>query len=475
MANTGAALLPDIGELTYNTVTFSSLFKSEVNGKPMPDEANRTTKCMEWTLEVEGVVTLNPADTTTDITMIQLRKLLTTPGGALKYIGRGFGSLIVNVPGNVLRDVAWGPIPKLMDFNPLGAGRGAFVKWSVSTQIPEFKNISNLGGAPTIGGPTLRTFGAPTLAPVLQYNYESAVTFDEDQYSHLSIKGTIEIPLTRKTVDDRTLNDIVDAYRQSYLDIRVDLDQFRVVSRDFRTSRDKRTIEWEFQAEELPIMGLPIFATGARGTYSVRNLLPGPGMLSGLVQWTCSLTATYVIRKDRPRRMALLAFYALLWFRMRCSQNGQLPFINDPANGPQQAAPGNIAWGKQLQAPTPENFTINDAIRYYQNLFQNMRAKEVGQDTREWAAIPYHFSFDEGLYQDSRTVTFHCTWQIFSNWQSVIQASGIWRWYGSNEDGNIWAASIKDVVGWRSWLTNRLDKNTDVIVDLGGGKPLLVS
>ena len=118
-ATTGLAPLPDVGTLGYNGVTFSCLQHTSISGKPLPDNAGRTIKGMEWTLNVDGLVTLEAGQTTIDTTVQTLRRLLSAQGGILTYSNKGFGpSFTVNTPGGI-KDMAWGPIPEILAFQPL--------------------------------------------------------------------------------------------------------------------------------------------------------------------------------------------------------------------------------------------------------------------------------------------------------------------------------------------------------------------
>ncbi len=180
---TGPSTLPDIGALSYNGCTFSPLFATTVSGNAVKDEAHRTVKYMEYVIAVDGYVTCSPSPSQ-DITsaMDNLRRLLTAQGGHLVYDGRGC-DFNINAAGGGTKDVAWGPIPELLEFQPLGAGRSAKVQWRVTIHVPETKRGDFLG--------------AKSFEQVLQFNYDTSVTYNEDGYSGLSVRGILEIPLTR--------------------------------------------------------------------------------------------------------------------------------------------------------------------------------------------------------------------------------------------------------------------------------------
>jgi hypothetical protein len=472
LTSTGIAPLPDIGQLAYNGVTFSSLYTSKQSGRVVQDEAHRTTMFVEWTLQVDGHVTLsNPLlqvpGSGTDTSMTLLRQRLSAHAGTLTYTGRGFGPFTINPPGGGgLRDVAWGPMPKVLDFKPLGQGNGAFVSWQVTCRVPELPGLVTPAPAPTIPPtPGLPRIGilVPVLATVLQWNYECSLTFGEDGYSGLAIHGTLEVPITRSTVIDRTVPTTVDAFRLAWMNLQIDLTKFRVVRRSFNYSRDKRKCDWEYVAEELPPMGLPLYCTDARGTMSIRR--SGKKVFLGAANiWTISLKATYTVRGDQPRRIAYENFCALWYYRMSQSANGKFTYLADTA------PPGTP---KPLPKPAnPLPFTIvTTAIAFFRQLFSQPTAVAVQPKVKTGYAIPIDFSVDEGLYLDSKTVTFEAVWTLLTDLPSLLNASGIWRWLPGSTGGLWAAATLSTVMGSSSWLTNQLNPNQDVIVDLGGGTP----
>lgn len=480
MAGTGSTILPDFGVLAYNGVTFSSLYSSEISGGVVQDEARRTTKYMEWTLQVDGRVTLNPGEVSTDATWANIRKKLSVHGAPLTYMGQGFGGMVVNFPGNPVWDVAFGPVPKVIFFQPLGQGRSAMIRWQVTCHLPEVVAQNILTGTPNPGSNNPIGNAAILLRPVLQYNYEATISYDDDDYSSVSIRGTLEIPMTRAGVDNRNLPTIVDRYRDSWMDMQIDLQRFRVVRRNFNYSRDKRTADFEFVYEELPPMGMPPGASNARGTMSVRPARYGGfggaqvAALTG-VAWSVSLRATYTIRPDWPPRVAAAAFYSLMWFRMWSSTLGERPAMIDPNNQQQQAvAPLLDTLLKGFEQGVVAGGFGRGATPYYDRLFAAIRARgPIQKSSKSACIIITDFGYDEGLYLDSKTITFEASWWLLTTFRSLLVATGTWKWMPGSSGGTAWAQSMEDISGWRSWLQNRMDPSADVIVDFGGGTPPL--
>lgn len=444
---TGPATLPIVGSLSYNGVTFGPLFESSVSGEAIKDNAQRTVKYMSYTITVDGYVTLPVGSDTIAGPIETLRTLLTQQGGALVYQGRGM-DLTINPQGaGGLRDVAWGPAPELLEFQPLGAGRSAKVRWRVKVCITKVHDVSELRADQR---------GRITSGLALQFNYDTGVEYNEDGYSTLHTKGTLEVPMSRTpTQSTRNLTYTVDAFRnrleRQILD-GIDLTRFRVVHRKFDVSRDKRTLEWELTAEEKPYMDLPPDCTIARGTYSVKPAKTGPG----LVRWLCTLRGTYIVRADRPRRTAWFAYLALLRLRMSQSVLGQIPELHN----------GNQNPNRVFLSPGPPEASPRYGARFWADQMEGHN-RLVTQSQNAWLI---DFSFEEGLYLDSKSITFSATWTLVTTFNHILMASGLWKKLPEKDEQgtNVWATSMRDVSKSQSWLPNRLDPRYDIIVDFGG-------
>ena len=448
---TGPCTLPDVGTLSYEGCVFSPLFQTTVSGTCVKDAANRTTKLMEYTITVDGYVTLQTGDSDIDARTNLMRQRLTRQGGALVYSGRGC-DIIVNAVATGInnRDVAWGPTPELFEFMPLGAGNSAKVKWQVKVRISELTTKKS----GTVSPPGSK-YGAADI-PMLQFCYDTSVSYAEDGYSTLTVRGVLEVPLTRTPNQlTRTLAYTADDLRKE-IDTRLmnttDLSRFRVVRRDFNLSKDKRLLEWSFQIEEKSYMDLPLDCTIARGTYSVRPKTAG----MGLVKWLCTLRGTYIVRHDRPRRMAWLAFLALLRERMLASELSPIVGVD----GLQNPGIGTII---------ATSFVVPGGLLNPAGIYKAILAQQASRLTKARNALLCDFGFEEGLYLDSKSTTFHATWQLTSPFSHILLASGLWTKLPETDrqGGNLWATSMKDVSGTESWAPNRIDRALDVIVDFG--------
>lgn len=453
---TGPSTLPDTGLLSYNGCIFSPLFVSKVSGDPVKDNAQRTVKYMKYTIEVDGYVTQPTGAASISGVMNGLRELLTKQAGNLVYRGRGF-DLEVN-PGGTggTRDVAWGPIPELLEFSPFGGGHSAKVVWKVTVCVPE---------VPTITTAEFRTDrrGRITAGRVLQFNYETSVEYTEDGYCTQNIRGTLEVPMTRSpSQSGRTLTYTVDSFRvsiESQILSKIDLSRFRITHRKFDVSRDKRTLDWELTAEEKPYMDSPPDCTIARGTYNVKPSRVG----YGLARFLCTLRATYVVRADRPKRTAWLAFLALWRLRMGQANFATLPDLPEGAELRTEQHNPDRFYRRRNEADAPSY-----GPRFYSDqLGDGNRLLNIHQHVN---AMVLDFGFEEGLYLDSKTITFHAAWTLPCTLNQILIASGLWKKLPEKDQkgDNAWASSMLDISGSQSWLASRLDPRADVIIDFGG-------
>lgn len=435
---TGPATLPDVGELSYNKCVFGPLFNTHVSCQYVKDAANRTTKYIEYTIVADGYVTLPDGAANVEGTMVTLEKLLSAPAGKLMYSGRGI-KIAVNVAGGDT-DVMWGPVPEVLEIVPLGGGRSAHVTWTVKARVP----------------PRVPKSGS-RVGPVLQFNYETAVKYDEAGYSSLRISGTTEVPLTRVTQTDRTVPQTADEFRFLFpgrLLATIDLTRFKVVDREFKLSRDKRTLEFDVTAVERSWMELPPGITIARGSFSFKPVRSG----MGLCNWLCTLSCTYTVPKSQPRRLAWLAFLALLQQRMKMGNRfGVVPATNGNQNPPGlavvAAAPLALIPGAPIIAPIVAA-----------GLIARPNPGQVVDANRK--VFLMDFSGNEGLYDDGRTVSFSASWRLVTVFSEILLASGLWKKVPEHTN-NLWATSVAPISRHTSWLNDVANPNLDAIVDFG--------
>lgn len=304
------ASLPISGELSYGGVRFMSLYNSKVSGRPVPDDAGRTNKCIEYIFDVYATVGGTSGVTGQNLEVI--RTTLSKNGLDLLYKNKGFGGfgLVAGSPGatefavneenGIVKDVAWGPKPQVIDFTPIGDSNKAMVHWQCKTWVPEC--------------PTLDP--ANFVGSIMAFGYELIRSYDASGFETISIVGYLEIPLTWNFAD-RNVSSSADVFwERIYPDVP---DGYKPVRRTRRLSQDRRRLDFEIVWEEMPSRALPEGCTSAKGRMRIAS------SDRGMVNWNGTISATYTVAKDAPRSMAWDNFFALVGDR--------LAHIRQKANG----------------------------------------------------------------------------------------------------------------------------------------------
>lgn len=166
-----------IGTLSYNGYTFDGAAKIKARVEFQYDSAGRAVLYHRHVIRAEAVVA--SAAGTTDDEMASIRALLSKPGKAFQFINRGFGSdLIVNVTP-ALSDVAFGPKPKVLEWEPIAGACAANIIWEVEVCVP----VCDASGIHRSTG-------------IMSFNYD--IDFDIDRgWTTRTITGTIGIAQTR--------------------------------------------------------------------------------------------------------------------------------------------------------------------------------------------------------------------------------------------------------------------------------------
>jgi hypothetical protein len=456
-----AAQLPDTGQLSYGQVTFDKLYHSDVSGACELDRAGRAVKYVKLLFKYDGVIS-KPLGGPIDNLWASTIQQLTQPGQTFSYLGKGFGGpngapFIVNGKGSI-KDVAWGPTPKLITFRPMGSGLAAAVQWNLEVTIPQCAT-------------------AAFINTLLAFNYGTTLSFDSNGYCTYSVTGEFEIAQTYGNTDN------IERYRslsEPLLPV-----GFQSKRRSFITSDDKRTMRFDYSYEEMAPMGVPFGATDADGNYSVHNQ-PGHFVVSG--KWVASLSASYTIRPDFPRREAWLRYLGLLFSRIistRAASPAGGVLVNFANVAPARRYVPGVSPAAVLspQATALANGGTNGGVENTlpaESLRQRiLRSLAINQQQNQQQGLPVNstgigsvliqsFGFDEGLYSGSKRVSFDTTWTFMASFQSLLIASGIWVKV-NDASGRLYQAAMADIMGYRSWSFYQSFPKQDVIIDACSG------
>lgn len=188
--------MSNLGVLEYNGHRFSDHSHVTVAGEMVYDDADRTVVHHRYRVTVDSIVVPEVNDGDVGDAMLRIRQKLTKAGGVFTLENKGFGpSLKVN-QGRV-RDVNFGPKPRILDWSPVGDTNAAEVRWECEVCIP---TCEGYGGA--------RFTGLATI------NYSVDYSINERGYTARTVSGYVAIAMTRV---GRSTPDTADAYRESVL------------------------------------------------------------------------------------------------------------------------------------------------------------------------------------------------------------------------------------------------------------------
>ncbi|AMV31334.1 hypothetical protein VN12_04400 [Pirellula sp. SH-Sr6A] len=236
--------------VTYNGYQFPDRSNVEVDEEFVYDQADWTVIETKFVVRVTTLITneeqynspvfnssLEPDAQWQNIaafagpTMHRARQALSKAGGQLSILHDGFGPhLEINQSAGGVRDVSWGPKPRILRWTPVGHTHAVEVVWECEFRIPICS-----GDAP------------PKFTGLKSHNYEIGFSYDDKGYTTRTINGRVEIALTRQ-LGGRALVDSVDRYRN--LIDHAKPDNFRRTV-DWNISLDKRVANYTIIDREI--------------------------------------------------------------------------------------------------------------------------------------------------------------------------------------------------------------------------------
>ncbi len=232
--------------------------------------------------------------------MIKVRQILSTTGLRLQIFGYGFGLFEVNGTNpSGLKDIAYGPIPKVSNCVVLAAGMAYMIDWEVTCKVPDMCANALMINAP------------------VEYNYTWSIAIDEAGYTTRTIAGLIEIPATRNPLN-ATIPDTADAvtYWEKIATSLPILPGFRrKINKTL--SDDQRTETFSIVDQEYPRNNFQPNTVRWKGRQGLYSALVQP---YGWVTYFNTISATYTILRDKSKLDSLKLFLDLLQSRINKSK-----------------------------------------------------------------------------------------------------------------------------------------------------------
>ena len=226
--------LTAVGTLSYNGYTFDGASTVTARSTFVKDDAGRTVIGHEISLTVTATITAG--GNATDASLLNIRALLSKQGAELKFINRGFGTDIwVNrIGGGGLRDMRWGPIPEILEWESIGSSQACEIVWTVKTFIP-----------------VCDTYGQHVTKGLMALNYEASFQISRG-FTTRTISGYLEIAQTRTPgfgpAGGRGVPDCADLYRDL---VRADAPLGFTREHSYDTSANKSRLDFTITDKEI--------------------------------------------------------------------------------------------------------------------------------------------------------------------------------------------------------------------------------
>jgi hypothetical protein len=183
----------------YNSYRFNELSHFSVSGGLVEDDAQRTVAYHRYTLRMSTTIYAEGGESNAGQHFLRIRQLLTKPGRRLVIDHGGFGPRLDINGGYGLADVAFGPKPRIVTWEPIGDTNAVEVTWECEVNIPTCD-----------GSGAIRFFGLMSL------NYAIDTRINVSGYTTRTISGYIEIAMTR-SLNAISIPDTADLYRDAVI------------------------------------------------------------------------------------------------------------------------------------------------------------------------------------------------------------------------------------------------------------------
>lgn len=338
------------GQFAYNGFNFPPAVRTKCAISPVQDSTGRITKYVRYQITAEFIVYLgldsklsdgsdnddaifpDTADTIDGIDgadgMDQLRHLLTRQGKELIFNNKGLGAKVEVNTSNSEKELMYGPVPELLQWEPIASNKAARVVWQCSF--------------------ALRDCGTSTKSsnPIEDQGYE--VTYSIDAYGHTTRTVSGYLMITNYLVSSGTSgtsvypNASADEYRHK---IKVALPLgFQRVRQDYKISKDQRTLTYTIvdkeHSSELPVPSGVI-------DLQVNHTISSSGKLLNQT-WDVAVSGSFTMAAGFDKALAYQAFLAIVRSRWEAAKKyAKLP-------GESKESDNRIL--------IPRKLTINDSI-----------------------------------------------------------------------------------------------------------------
>lgn len=182
-------------EVRYNGYTFGRYSHVSISAEMVEDDSRRTIVYHRYRLRVETTIVAEAGDAYVGQHFLRIRQLLSKAGQSLFINHAGFGPpLNINFSDTgLVKDVNFGPKPKVIQWTPVGETNSVEVVWECEFSLPTCDGQSGV-----------RYTG------LAAFNYSIVYRIDRWGYTTRTVSGYLEIAMSRS---GDSLPDTADAYR----------------------------------------------------------------------------------------------------------------------------------------------------------------------------------------------------------------------------------------------------------------------
>lgn len=283
------AIAPTVGTVSYNGYTFG--VETETLGVtiiPVWDAADRTIIGNRYTFKIQSQI-IAAAGGSNETTLADIRRLLTTPGGAFTYTSKGLGSIQINVAGGT-KDLSWGPKPRELSWKPIAGNLAGEIVWQVEFMTMDCSN-------------------AKSQFDLMEFVFKVDFEQGKNRLTRRVYSGHIRVPMTRLSAGVKRLTDSVDYYYNQVVP---------PVPLGFQRENEHRTIDESKTRLDFSFTDQQLIAP-----------LP-PGVLNCTIEqqqsnadrmtffrWSGTINATYEMALHAPMQLSQFYFTTLVEDRLK--------------------------------------------------------------------------------------------------------------------------------------------------------------
>lgn len=443
MAVTPLALDADfrVGQVAYNGFLFPPALHSSAKFSPVMDNSDRIVKYMKVDIEIEcyiflGATYSGPSSPNTDIPyfpstasgsipavhntafttdadMSTVRKLLSEPGGELRFTYQGAGNLTLNAPQGP-SDVSNGPKPKIVNWIPM-TNKMAKITWQVTACF----------------SPCADTIYGITPSDIAQFPYSMTFDIGDDGLTTRTTTGVLEqARMTRTTASGDIVTSFFDTLdmEKRITDAFPMMKQFKrkqsyTISED-RTTLSFTIIDREIGSDEAYGVGCIDEEVSLRASASLET--------GGFHQWRVQLSGSITVAPGFTKYFAYAEIARL--FQQIYVKNGVRGRYGHITDHTERDANGNY-----IENSNPSR-TILQSISYGDDLF-------------------------------GRSVDFDIAWSLFTNPLDIFLATGMFKpiredMSKQNEAWGKWVTSLSQYTDNGGFQRMGINQADDIIVSL---------